>query len=54
MLKNGGVFNFYFLSTISFFYTIFCVHALDFATRYGIIVKHELMNTQYIVLKKEF
>ena len=27
---------------ISFSYTIFCVHALDFTTIYGIIVKHEL------------
>ena len=33
-----------------FFYTTFCVHALDFTTIYGIILEHgKKMNTIYCV-----
>ena len=52
MAKNGGFSVFCKKLSISFFYTIFCVHALDFTTRYGIIVKHELWNAQDVVFKK--
>ena len=36
---------------ISFSYTIFCVHALDFTTIYGIILKHGYDGTISCVKK---